>query len=361
MKHEYCILMAGGGGTGLWPVSRAKCPKQFIDLGNGGSFIRNTYDRFAEFMPHENILVAAPAKYKALIHEQLPELAEENIIVEPYIRNTAPCILYSAFKLLKRDPDAVMVVSPADHRITGKEEFRKSILAALEYAGGGDNLMTLGVKPLRPDANYGYIQVEGGKVDSTDRIFKVKTFIEKPDGTLAKVLVNSGEFFWNSGIFVWRAATILAEMEKYMPGVTALFRGWEKAIDTKAEKEFIARAYAECTNISIDYGVMEKTDKAWLWPASFSWVDVGSWESLMEVWDKKDEAGNGIRANRAILKETRDSALFSTHKNKLTAIRGLEDYVVVDTKDVLLICPKRDFYVKDFITNLTSPGLEKYK
>ncbi len=353
--------MAGGGGTGLWPVSRAKCPKQFIDLSGTGSFLRHTYDRFVEFMPHENILVAAPAKYKELIHEQLPELAEENIIVEPYIRNTAPCILYSACKLLKRDPEAVMIVSPADHRITGKEEFHESIHAALKHAAEGDNLMTLGVRPTRPDTNYGYIQVEGGKVAGNDNMFKVKTFIEKPDTTIAKVFMNSGEFFWNSGIFVWKAATIFAEMAKYMPGVTGLFQGWEKAIDTAAEEEFITRAYAECLNISIDYGVMEKTDKAWLCPASFSWVDIGSWETLMEVWEGKDADGNGIKANRAILKETKDSALFSTHKNKLTAIRGLQDYVVVDTKDVLLICPKKDCYVKDFITSLTTPGLDKYK
>ncbi len=353
--------MAGGGGTGLWPVSRAKCPKQFINLTGTGSFLRNSYDRFAEFMPRENILVAAPAKYGDLIREQLPELPEENMIVEPYIRNTAPCILYSACKLLKRDPEAVMVVTPADHRISGKEEFRKAISDAITHAAESESLMTLGVRPTRPDTNYGYIQVEGGKADSTDKIFKVKTFIEKPDTTLAKVLMNSGEFFWNSGIFVWKAATIFAEMEKYMPGVTGLFQGWESAIDTAAEEEFIARAYAECLNISIDYGVMEKTDRAWLCPASFSWVDIGSWETLMEVWEDKDKDGNGVRANRAILRDTKDTALFSLHKSKLTALRGLHDYVVVDTKDVLLICPKKDGHIKEFISNLSVPGFEKYK
>ncbi len=364
MNHNYCVIMAGGAGTRLWPISRANRPKQFLEIGdNDTTSVRLTYDRFAGFMPPENILVVTTERYSDLVREQIPELLPENLIVEPYSRNTAPCILYSAYTLYKRDPEAVMVVSPADHCIFGDEEFRRAILSSIEYAAAEKALVTLGIKPTRPDINYGYIQVMGGKAACgvTDRVIKVKTFIEKPDADLAKVLVDSGEFLWNSGIFIWTAGTIIDELDRYLPEVTSLFRGWKKAIGTPTEEAFIARSYTECLNISIDYAVMEKTDRAWLYPASFDWVDIGSWESLMEVWTRRDADGNGIKAGRTLLMDNRDNLFISNQKGKLMAIRGLKDFIVVDTKDVLFVCPKNDKAVKDFITGIGMPEFEKYK
>lgn len=356
--------MAGGAGTRLWPVSRTSKPKQFIDIvGKGKTFLRNTYDRFAEFLPPENILVVTTERYTDLVKAQLPNLPEGNLLVEPYSRNTAPCIAYSAYYLLHRDPQAAMVVSPADHLIPDHEEFSKTVLNALSYVRSEQALVTLGIKPTRPDTNYGYIQVAGGRnaVLTTDKAIKVKTFIEKPDADLARVLVDSGEFFWNSGIFIWTAKFITEEMEKYVPEITRLFAGWEKALGTEAEEMFINRAYTDCLNISIDYSVMEKTDKACLYPATFGWADIGSWESLNEVWPRKDANSNACLSTKTLLDDDKNNIFISTQKGKLLAIKGLSDYVVVDTKDVLLICPKNDKEFKDFITGIAMPEYEKYK
>ncbi len=356
--------MAGGAGTRLWPISRHRCPKQFLEIGaDNTTFVRITYDRFTGILPPENVLVVTTERYRDLVMNEIPELPAENLIVEPISRNTAPCILYSACVLYKRDPEAVMVVSPADHRIIGREEFSKAIFSSLEYAASGKVLVTLGIKPTRPDINYGYIQVLGGKAacQAPDRIVKVKTFIEKPDADLAKVLVDSGEFLWNSGIFIWRAETIIGEMERYVPEVTNLFSGWKRMIGTRAEEAFITRSYTECQNISIDYAVMEKTDNAWIYPASFDWVDIGSWESLMEVWTKRDGSGNGILAGKTLLMDNENNLFISNQKEKLMAIRGLKDFVVVDTADVLFICPKNDKAIKDFVTESAMPDYEKYR
>ncbi len=356
--------MAGGAGTRLWPVSRTTKPKQFLDVvGKGKTFVRITYDRFAEFLPPENIIIATTERYKDLVKAQIPDLPDENLLIEPYGRNTAPCIAYSAYSLLRRDPQAAMVVSPADHLISDQEEFARSVLNALDYARSHEALVTLGIKPTRPDTNYGYIQVTGGRnaMLTTDKAIKVKTFIEKPDADLAKVLVDSGEFFWNSGIFIWTAKTITEEMEKYVPEITNLFAGWNKAIGTKSEEMFITRAYTDCVNISIDYSVMEKTDKAWLCPASFGWADIGSWESLQEAWPHKDENGNAMLSSKTLAEGDHDNIFITTQKGKLLAIKGLDNFMVVDTKDVLLICPKNDKQFKDFISGIAMPQYEKYK
>ncbi len=355
--------MAGGAGTRLWPISRAERPKQFLEFSDGRTFLRITFERFAAFMPAENILVATTEKYKNLVRNQIPELPEGNLIVEPYIRNTAACVLVSAYTLLKRDPEAVMVASPADHRIIGDDKFRRAIENSLSYAGREKVLVTLGVRPTRPDINYGYIQAAGGKsaLESRGKILKVKTFVEKPGAELAQVFIDSGEFVWNSGIFIWRADTIVSEMERYMPEITSLFSGWERSVGGPAQEAFLARAYTECLNISIDYAVMEKTDNAWVYPVSFDWVDIGSWESLMEVWTKRDADGNGVLAGRTLLRDDKNDLIISNHARKLLAIRGLEDYIVVDTRDVLFICPKNDKCIKDFITGIGMPEYEKYK
>lgn len=362
-KNNYCIIMAGGAGTRLWPVSRSGCPKQFIEVGNTGkSFLRITYERFSKFFPAENILIVTTVKYRDIVKRQIPEIEDENLLAEPYGRNTAPCIAYATYTLLKRNPDASMVVAPADHLIFDEDTFAKTVTNAIAFASREKVLMTIGLMPTRPDTNYGYIQVSGGKnACHADRAVKVKTFTEKPDADLARVFVDSGEFLWNSGIFAWKAQTIREEMEKYLPEVTGLFNGWEKALGSSTEQDFITRAYTDCLNISIDYAVMEKTDRAWIYPASFGWADIGSWESLQEFYPHKDALGNAVMAEKTLMTEDRNSLIVSTDKGKLVAVKGLKDFMVIDTDDVLLICPKNDRQFKDFIAGIAMPEYEKYR
>ena len=362
-KNNYCVIMAGGAGTRLWPVSRTGYPKQFLEVGNTGrSFLRVTYDRYARLFPAENILIVTVSRYRDLVKQQIPEIPDANILYEPYSRNTAPCITYATYTLLKRNPDASMVVTPADHLIFDEDTFGKTVTNALEYASREKVLMTIGLMPTRPDTNYGYIQVTGGKsACHADTAVKVKTFTEKPDADLARVFVESGEFLWNSGIFAWTAQTIREEMEKYMPEVTRLFNGWEKALGTESEQDFITGAYTGCLNISIDYAVMEKTDRAWLYPASFGWVDIGSWESLHEFYPYKDALGNAVVTGRTLMTEDHNNLLISKDKDKLIAVKGLKDFVVIDTDDVLVICPKNDRQFKDFMAGIAMPEYEKYR
>ena len=362
-EHCYCVIMAGGTGVRFWPVSRAAKPKQFLDVADTGkTFIQSTYERFLKVVPQENILIVTGDRYRDIVMEQLPYLAPENLLLEPYSRNTAPCIAYAAYTLLKRDTLARMVVTPSDHMIDNEELFAETIRNAFDHIEEKDVLMTLGVVPTRPDTNYGYIQACGGSdVYKNDRPMQVKTFTEKPDRELAKVFISTGEFFWNAGIFLWKAETIRKKMEKYLPEVTGLFKGWESALGTSVENEFIAKAYTGCRNISIDYGVMEKTDEAWMYPVKFGWSDVGTWESLYNIIPDKDAYGNAVSAEKTLIENTSGVLVVSPEKKKLIAIKGLEDYMVVDTEDVLVICPKDDKKFKDFVSGLAMPGYEKYR
>ncbi len=361
--NRYCVIMAGGAGTRFWPLSRNEKPKQFLDVSDTGkSFIRQTYERFRNIVPEENILIVTSEKYRGLLLQQIPQFDERNILLEPYSRNTAPCIAYATYTLLKRNPLARVVVTPSDHMIADEEAFRKSILDAFEYIEQNDVLMTLGVLPTRPDTNYGYIQACGGKdVYTKNEPMPVKTFTEKPDRNLAQVFIGTGEFFWNSGIFIWRAETIRHEMEKYLPEVTGLFDGWERALGTKIEPDFVARAYTDCLNISIDYGVMEKTDRAWIYPAKFGWTDIGTWESLYNYIPSKDEDGNAVNVDNTLFSGAKDLLVISPDSGKLIAVKGLENYMIVDTEDVLIICPKDDKQFKDFISGIAMPRYEKYR
>lgn len=355
--------MAGGNGSRFWPVSRNACPKQFLDIADTGkSFIRHTYERFSGFIPEENIIIVTLEKYRDLVLERIPEIRKENLLLEPYARNTAPCIAYATYTLLKRDPEAVMIATPADHIIFDQESFHKTIDSALAVASEQNVLMTLGVKPTHPDPNYGYIQVTGGNgAYLKEEAIPVKTFTEKPDTELAKVFIQSGEFFWNSGIFVWTADTIKKELEKYLPEVTGIFKGWEHALGTSIERDFIEKAYTDCVKISIDYGVMEKTEKAWLFPAKFDWADIGTWASLYSHIQKKDADGNIFTTGKKLSEGNSHIMALSTDRNKLMAIKGLEDYVIIDTDKVLLICPRDDKEFKDFIAGIAMPGYENYR
>lgn len=362
IRHCYCVIMAGGTGTRFWPVSKAGKPKQFLDVADTGkTFIRQTYERFLKTVPQDNIIIVTADRYRDLMLEQIPEIKSENLLTEPYSRNTAPCIAYATYTLLKRDPEAHVVVAPADHIIDDEDLFAETIRKAFDYVYENDVLMTLGVVPTRPDTNYGYIQAYGGsKAYRNNQPLQVKTFTEKPDKEMASLFISTGEFLWNAGIFLWKAATIRREMERYLPEVTGQFTGWESAIGTRIESEFIARAYTGCLNISIDYGVMEKTDMAWIYPVNFGWQDVGSWESLYN-YIPKDNLGNAITAEKTLLESTGNMLVVSPEKKKLIAIKGLEDYMVIDTDDVLVICPKDDKKFKDFISGIAMPEFEKYR
>lgn len=363
INNNYCVIMAGGSGTRFWPLSKASRPKQFLDVADTGkTFIRHTYERFSKIVPQENILIVTSERYRDLVREQIPELEQKNLLLEPYMRNTAPCIAYATYTLLQRNPDAKMVVTPSDHFITDEDQFISTIRQNLEYIDSNDVLMTLGVIPTRPDTNYGYIQAVGGK-DAYKKAepMPVKTFTEKPDKELAQVFISTGEFLWNSGVFIWKAQTIRQEMEKHLPEVAGLFKGWESTIGSDSEGEFISRIYSDCTNISIDYGVMEKTDNVWICPVSFGWSDIGTWESLYNFVPFKDEDGNVITAEKTLTENTRDVLIISPEKKKLIAVKGLENFIIIDTDQVLMICPKDDRQFKDFMSGIAMPEYEKYR
>lgn len=364
-KNFYCIIMAGGIGTRFWPISRNSRPKQFLDiLGCGRSFLQMTYDRFVKIVPKENIIVVTSGQYTSLVKEQLPDLLDENILGEPYRRNTAPCIAYSAYKLYKKNPNATVVVTPSDHLIIGEDLFTSTISSAMKYASQRDELYTLGITPTRPDTNYGYIQankaysteVEGHIVDN------VKTFTEKPNEELAKVFIESGEFFWNSGIFIWNLKTIIQQLEEHTPDVAEIFKGGSQFYNTQEEKKFIDGAYNECPSISIDYGVMEKTSKACVFEANFGWSDLGTWTALYTQSPNKDEQGNVVEAPIALTdKKLKNTMVVSHEENKLVVVKGLDNFLVINTDDVLLVCPKDDASVKNVITDLTmSNDKQKY-
>jgi len=360
-EHFYCVIMAGGIGSRFWPISRLERPKQFLHLAPGGnSFLRDTYDRMKAVVPEKNIIVATLERYHGLVRNDLPEIDDDNILLEPYNRNTAPCLAFATYSLLKRDPLAIVVATPADHAIGDIPEFDETLNSALSYAAGADALITIGVKPTRPDSNFGYIQSAAPL--EKNRPVRVKTFTEKPDKELAKVFIETGEFLWNSGIFVWRASEIKDEMERYCPEITRLWKGWKEYLGTENQKAFLERIYPDMPRTSIDYSIMEKTDNAWVYPATFKWADIGNWESLYEYLAHKDESSNSYRIlGKGLLKDCQRNVIFSNDEKKMVAIRGMEDYIIVDMKDVLLICPRKDDKLSEFLSELALPEYEDYR
>lgn len=336
MNQTYCVIMAGGGGTRFWPVSRTSRPKQFLDmLGTGKTFLRSTFERFAPFIPAENFLVVTSAAHKQLAMEQLPELTERQILTEPLGRNTATCIAYAAFRLQAICPHATMIVTPADHLILNETVFRSVIEEAADFASTHDALVTIGVHPTRPATGYGYIQT--GKAVEGSAMRHVRTFTEKPNAELAQAFLKSGDFVWNSGIFLWQTDIILRELEKLMPDTYYLFRSAGDAYGTPEENAAISRIYPECQSISIDYAVMEKADNVYVRCSDFGWSDIGTWDALYDYLPK-DEAGN--TADCETVTYDASNCLVRLPKGKLAVIDGLSDYIIVDTPDALLICPK---------------------
>lgn len=354
--------MAGGIGSRFWPISRNSMPKQFLDiLGIGKSFLQLTYDRFERIVPPENILVVTSAAYADMVKLQLPDLLPENILLEPYRRNTAPCIAYAATRIRSVNPDATMIVAPSDHFISNEDLFRDTLSTAMDYASAKDELFTLGIDPTRPETGYGYIQasMKESKTINGNIVYKVRTFTEKPDADLAKVFVESGEFLWNSGIFVWNARTICSELELHLPEVYSLFKDGYRYYNTEEEQKFINRIYEDCPSISIDYGVMEKTKHAWVFQASFGWTDLGTWESLFLHADK-DGNNNLIKCGENLVDTTTDSIIVSKEQDKLIVVKGLDRYMVINTDDVLMICPREDGKFKEVIADLAVNEKSKF-
>ena len=362
VSDKYCIIMAGGVGSRFWPVSRNARPKQFMDiLGTGRSFLQATVDRFSKIVPAENILIVSAKQYEGLIAEQVPQIPKDNILLESRKRNTAPCIAYATYKLLKKNPKATVAVTPADHLILNEDVFLETVETALDYAAKTPCLLTLGIKPTRPETQYGYIQANKAKAEIINghASYKVKTFTEKPDIEMAKVLFSSGEFLWNSGIFIWNLKTIKEELQAHLPDIAVAFSEISRFYYTPEEQQKVDDVYDACSSISIDYGVMEKTSRCRVFEASFGWSDLGTWESLYSQ-SPKDAAGNLVNTSSAMLEGVKNSIVASTEKGKLMVVKNLENYIVISTPDVLLICPKDEKQIKAITADLAINNLSDY-
>ena len=351
-NNTFCVIMAGGIGTRFWPMSRVSMPKQFLDiLGTGKSFIRTTYERFLPFVPTENFLVVTNNAYKNLVLEHIPELNESQVLCEPFRRNTAPCIAYAAYSLQKANPNAKMIVTPSDHLILNEVDFHTIVNDCLEYADANNVLMTVGIRPSRPETGYGYIQKS-----SNDLISRVKCFTEKPNLELAQTFVECGEFFWNSGIFIWTVDSIIKAFEKHLPEHHSLFSSIVDDLGTEREEKAIEQVFSECKSISVDYGIMEKCDKVKVIATDMGWNDVGSWDNLGAIYDS-DERGNIFVGDHVAI-DTRNCITYSN--KRLISTVGVDNLIIVETDDAILVCDKnRAQDVKLVVDRLKADGRDE--
>lgn len=337
-SHRYCVIMCGGIGSRFWPYSRTDMPKQFIDFfGTGRSLLQMTYDRMLPLVPKENILVVTNSRYARKVKEHLPDVDNKNILLEPERRNTAPCIAWAAYHIAAMDPDASMIVVPSDHLITREDVFQKCVNRGYEFIETHDALLTLGITPTRPETGYGYIQI-GHEVEPG--IQTVKTFTEKPDLEIAKVFVESGEFFWNAGIFMWKVSSINRALHRYMPDLCGEFDAEINVFGTNKEMDFINSVFPGCPSISIDFAVMEKADNVYVELADFGWSDLGTWRSLYEN-SPRNIAGN-VTQNCNVIAYDSSGNIFMSPQGKLVVVSGLKDFIVADAGDVLMIAPKEE-------------------
>ncbi len=357
-KNHYVAIMAGGIGSRFWPMSRTALPKQFLDiLGTGQSLIQDTFARYSKLVPEENIYIITSKEYVQTVRQQLKSLPEKNILAEPSRKNTATCIAYIAFKLLQKNPDAVMMAAPADNHIPDIDAFLVTAKKALEFVDSINALVTIGIKPTSPNTGYGYIQHESP--EAAPGVYEVKTFTEKPNLELAETFLASGDFLWNAGIFTWKVKNILAAFEKYLPEIYEVFYAEKEKFNTEEEAEALEIIYPQCTNISIDFGIMEKADNVFVIPASFAWSDLGTWNSAWENTEK-DEHQNAVAGNNVVIVEA-NNCMVHVPNNKLVMLQGLEDYIIVDTKDVLLICKRdKEQEIKDYVAEIKRNKGEKY-
>jgi mannose-1-phosphate guanylyltransferase len=353
---DYAVIMAGGIGSRFWPASRKERPKQFLDVFGNGTLIQNTVARLQGLIPPERCLVVTHERYTEQTRKQLPAVPDENILTEPISRNTAPCITYAAAILADRDPDATMVVLPADHVIGDVEQFHDTLRVALDAAQDPDALVTIGIEPTYPATGYGYIQYDGDAGDDTLQARPVRTFAEKPDQSTAERFIDSGDFLWNSGMFIWRADTILNQVETHLPDAHKAFAPVREAGED-VDDDTLVEAFRSSPRISIDYGVMEQADTVYVVPGSFEWNDVGDWRAVYDL-SEKDEHGNVIEGT-VIMQDS--SRCYVQAGDRLVVLVGLHDMVVVDTDDAVLVCNRESAQqVKQVVEYLHAHQFDDY-
>lgn len=359
-KNDYVIIMAGGIGSRFWPMSRSSFPKQFHDiLGTGKTLIQMTYERFQGFIPAENIFIVTNQRYLGLVKDQLKGIEDEQILLEPVGRNTAPCIAYASYKIFNRNPEAGIMVAASDHLILNVNSFLEDIALGLDQVQKEEVIMTLGIRPTRPDTGYGYIQYLEREEGVPQSFYEVKTFTEKPELDMAKTFLASGDFLWNSGMFIFSAQTIRKAFRLFLPEMADLFESINESYDTDGEAEAIGSVYSQCKNESIDFGIMEKADNVFVIPSSFDWSDLGTWVSLYEHMDK-DYLGNAVQGKVVVYESTNNVVRIRNHE-KLVVLDGLEDFIVVDTDDVLLVCRKdNEQVIKSMVSDMREAFRDKY-
>jgi len=355
-KNYYAVIMAGGIGSRFWPISTNKLPKQFHDiLDTGNSLIQQTYNRFSNLIPTENILIATNKKYKKLVKKHLPSIASNQILLEPAMQNTAPCILYSALKIYDKNPDGIMIVAPSDHYIQNEQEFISNVKTSFDFCSKNDFLLTLGIEPTNPNTGYGYIKFN----KTNNPIKEVLNFTEKPNLKTAKNFINSGDYLWNAGIFIWSVKSILKAFETYLPEMYQLFSKGNNDYNTTSENKFIEENYIKSEKISIDFGIMEKATNVCVLPTNFGWNDLGTWSSLQEKLEA-DENQNTIIGGEVIFKNAKGN-IIHTQSNKKVVIQGLNDFIVVEKKDVILIIPKdKEQEIKEISAEVKSKFGDKF-
>ena len=359
-RNHYAVIMAGGVGSRFWPISTSDHPKQFHDmLGTGTTLLQKTYQRLSTFIPGKNILILTNEKYSDLVNQQLPELQPYQIVTEPCMRNTAPCILYAAMKIHKMDPDGVMIVAPSDHWIEAEEDFARDVNTCFERCEEEDVICTMGIIPTFPNTGYGYIEYEKEEKQDESGLKKVAQFKEKPVYKIAKSYVEQGNFLWNAGIFMWSVKTILAAFEKYQPTQYELFHAGLEHYNTENESRFIDENYSKADNISIDYAILERAEDIYVLPASFDWNDLGTWGSLYDKLDK-DRQDNAV-VNAKFLGLNSGHNIIRTPGGKLVVVEDLNDYIIVDKEEVLLIMPKsKEQEIKSVLANVKNIYGDQY-
>ncbi len=355
-KNNYAVIMAGGIGSRFWPMSKSSFPKQFLDiLGTGETLIQQTFSRLERICPPANILIVTNTNYKNLCLEQLPNVVESNILCEPAMRNTAPCVAYAAFKIQSMNEDANMIIAASDHIILKEDEFVRVANDCLDIVAKNDVLLTLGITPSRPDTGYGYIQFSEDNLSGSKKARKVKTFTEKPNQELALNFLDSGDFLWNSGMFIWSAKSITLAYRKHLRDMHDIFDEGKQFYNTINEKEFIDRVFPACKNISIDYAIMEKSGNVYVYPADFGWSDLGTWGSLYSHLEL-DEYKNTIQGNNVMMYDSTDN-LVKVSDDKLVVLQGLNGYIVVENEGTILVCKKEDEQkIKQFVADLKQKG-----
>ncbi len=357
-NNQYVAIMAGGIGSRFWPKSRVGYPKQFLDILNTGkSLIQWTYERFESFIPKENIFIVTSDEYTQIVKDQLPQIGDANIVAEPSRKNTAPCVAYISYKIAQINPEATLIIAPADHLIMDNPGFQRVCQDAINFLDTNDALVTLGIKPTYPNTGYGYIQHH--PEEAAKDVFPVKTFTEKPNLELAKTFLASGDFLWNAGIFIWKISAVLKAFEQFQPEMSELFSAEKHKFNTDEERAAIENIYPLCSSISIDYAIMEKADNVYVIPSEFGWSDLGTWASAYDNLEK-DYLGNAIAGDNVMVIDASKCMVSAPH-NKLIVLQGLDNFIVIDTEDVLLVCKQdKEQEIKEYVAEVRRNRGEKF-